>query len=90
MMEAKDALLTKLEELIMIMQAPKVPANKELWSSAQTSAYLGLTKKKFMYDVACKPNFPKPRNVGGSTNSTNYRWLAGEVMSWAEAQKITH
>ena len=83
-------LISKLDELITIMQAPKVPANRELWNSQQAAAYLGLTKKKFVYDVACKSTFPKPRNVGGSLNSTNYRWLASEVMSWAEAQRVKH
>ncbi|EAQ63793.1 hypothetical protein MED121_05383 [Marinomonas sp. MED121] len=74
--------------LIQTLQMPKPPKNKELWNSAQPANYLGLSKNKLMYSVACKKTFPKPRNVGDSLNSTIYRWLAGEVMSWAEAHKI--
>ncbi|KZN14597.1 hypothetical protein OA79_04810 [Marinomonas sp. TW1] len=69
---------------------PKVADNKTLWDSNECAAYLGLSKKKFMGDVACKRTFPKARNVGGSENRTNWRWVASDVMSWALAQKITH
>lgn len=86
--KAESALIERLDMLIQTLQMPKIPKNKELWNSAQASNYLGLSKNKFMYSVACKRTFPKPRNVGDSINSTNYRWLAGEVMSWAEAQKM--
>lgn len=83
-------LLIKLEQLIDVLQAPKVPPAKALWDTGQCAAYLGVSKKKFTYDIACKKTFPLARNVGDTINSTNYRWVAGEVMTWAEAQKIKH
>jgi len=46
--------------------------------------------KKFIDDVACKRTFPQARNVGGSENRTNWRWVASDVISWALAQKMTH
>jgi len=84
------ALIERLDMLIQTLQRPLIPKNKELWNSAEAAIYLGLSKNKFMYSVACKRTFPRPRNVGDSVNRTNYRWLAVEVMSWAEAQKVKH
>ena len=84
------ALTEKLEQLIQTLSKPKVSDNKTLWGSDECAAYLGLSKKKFMGDVACKRTFPQARNVGGSENRTNWRWIASDVMSWALAQKMTH
>lgn len=84
------ALTEKLEQLIQTLSKPKVSDNKTLWGSDECAAYLGLSKKKFMGDVACKRTFPQARNVGGSENRTNWRWVASDVMSWALAQKMTH
>ncbi len=83
-------LLDKIDQLIQTLNKPKVADNKTLWSSDECAAYLGLSKKKFMGDVACKRTFPQARNVGGSENRTNWRWVASDVMSWALAQKTTH
>ncbi|WP_394178428.1 helix-turn-helix transcriptional regulator [Marinomonas posidonica] len=88
--KAESALAEKLEQLIQTLSKPKVADNKTLWGSNECAAYLGLSKKKFMGDVACKRTFPKARNVGGSENRTNWRWVASDVMAWALAQKITH
>jgi predicted DNA-binding transcriptional regulator AlpA len=85
----ETALAEKLAQLIQTLSKPKVSDNKTLWGSDECAAYLGLSKKKFMGDVACRRTFPKPRNVGGSENRTNWRWIASEVMSWALAQSIT-
>ena len=84
-----ESLSEKLEILINLLMAPKVPANRELWDSAQCAAYLRVKKEKFLRDIACKRTFPKARNVDPDTiNATNKRWIAGEVMAWAESQKI--
>ncbi|RBO83402.1 helix-turn-helix transcriptional regulator [Marinomonas aquiplantarum] len=88
--KAESALAEKLEQLIQTLSKPKVADNKTLWGSNECAAYLGLSKKKFMGDVACKRTFPKARNVGGSENRTNWRWVASDVMAWALAQKMTH
>lgn len=84
------SLAEKIELLIQTLSKPKVADNKTLWGADECAAYLGLSKKKFMGDVACKRTFPQARNVGGSENRTNWRWVASDVMSWALAQKITH
>lgn len=86
----QDALFNRLDALINALQAPKIPPSKALWNTDQCAAYLGVSKKKFAYDIACKKTFPEARNVGDTINSTNYRWVAGEVMTWAEAQKVKH
>ena len=84
-----QVLAQKLDHLIAALLAPKVPVHKELWNSAQTAAYLKVTKEKFLRNIACKKTFPKARNVDPDTsNATNHRWNAGEVMAWAEAQKV--
>ncbi|ETI58239.1 helix-turn-helix transcriptional regulator [Marinomonas profundimaris] len=88
--KVETALAEKLEQLIQTLSKPKVSDNKTLWGSDECAAYLGLSKNKFMGDVACRRTFPKPRNVGGSENRTNWRWIASDVMSWALAQKMTH
>jgi predicted DNA-binding transcriptional regulator AlpA len=84
------SLAEKLEQLIQTLSKPKVSDNKTLWDAEDCAAYLKLSKKKFMGDVACKNTFPKARNVGGSENRTNWRWIASDITSWALAQKMTH
>lgn len=84
-----DSIAEKLEALIGLLMVPKVPANRELWDSAQCAAYLRIKKEKFLRDIACKRTFPKARNIDPDTiNATNKRWIAAEVMAWAEAQRI--
>lgn len=85
----KDPIAEKLEALINLLAAPKVPAHKELWDASQCASYLRITKEKFLRSIACLNTFPKARNIDPNTfNATNKRWLAGEVMAWVEAQKV--
>lgn len=82
----QEILIGKLDQLIQVLSKPKVADNKTLWDAEECAMYLKLTKNKFMADVACRRTFPRPKNVGGSENRTNWRWIASEVMAWALAQ----
>lgn len=87
--QPNNQLVERLETLIAIMSAPKVPPHKALWDSADCASYLRVTKDKFLRTISCIKTFPTARNVDKSTtNATNKRWLAGEVMAWAEAQRV--
>lgn len=88
-MQEQQALHDKLDRLISLLSKPKVADNKTLWDAKECADYLRLTKQKFMGDVACRRTFPKAKNVGGSENRTNWRWVAGDVISWALAQSTT-
>ncbi len=88
-MQEQQAIISKLEELISVLSKPKVADNKTLWDAQECADYLKLTKQKFMGNVACRRTFPRPHNVGGSENRTNWRWVASEVMAWALAQGST-
>ena len=39
------AILSKLDELIHAIRAPKLPANKELWDASQCAEYLKVTRR---------------------------------------------
>jgi len=79
----------KLDALIALLMAPKVALNHELWDAGQVAAYLRTSKQKFLRDIATKRTFPKARCVDPDTiNATNKRWIASEVISWANSQRV--
>lgn len=65
-----------------VERALAIPAERKLWSQEQVGHYLGL-KKSQLYKVLATPGFPDARRPAGG----HPRWLAGEVMKWAERQK---
>lgn len=79
---------SRLEELITLLKAPKVPTEKALWDSEMCAAYLGVKQKYFLSNIAAIKSFPRARNVSGSERSQGHRWVAGEVMNWAMSKKV--
>lgn len=65
-----------------VERALSVPADRKLWSRDQVSHYLGI-KRSALDRVLASPGFPDARRPAGG----HPRWLAGEVMKWAEKQK---
>lgn len=82
-----NGLEEKLERLISILSAQKVPENKQLWTAQQCAAYLSCSMGHFSKRIAAKPSFPKAIDINGGTNKT-LRWRAKDVMDWTEAQRI--
>lgn len=64
-----------------IERALSVPAERKLWTREQVGDYLQI-KDRRLSDVLAKPGFPDARYPTGHP-----RWVAGEVMKWAERQK---
>ena len=79
---------SKFEELITLLKAPKIPAEKVLWDSEMCASYLGITKKQFLANISAARSFPKARNISGTERSHGHRWVAGEVMNWAMSKKV--
>lgn len=82
-METTDtALLSKLEQLISVLSQPPIPAERRLWTRSQVGEYLQL-KASALDRVLALPSFPDARRPAGG----HPRYLASEVMAWAEKQK---
>lgn len=76
------AVAEKLDALINILSQPAIPADRKLWSREQIGIYLQIKRSAIDRVISC-PSFPAARKPGGG----HPRWIAGEVMAWAEKQK---
>jgi len=60
-----------------------IPPEKRLWAAEQIAEYFGSSSTTIYRTVLCKPDFPKAIKIAGGAQ----RWVAGEVMEWAESQR---
>ena len=60
-----------------------LPPGKRLWNAAQVAEYFGVKPNSIYRSVLNKPNFPAPVKIDGGPT----RWVAGEVIEWAESQR---
>lgn len=79
------ALTKKIDQLLAAANAKRGP---ELWSQADIGAWLGI-KVRTVYDVVARPEFPTPVTATESRQGAK-RWLAEEVIEWAQSNQRTN
>lgn len=80
-MDATPEILQRLDTLIQVMSTPRVPLTSQLWTRDDVGAYFKLSQTQ-LGKVLARPGFPAARYPSGHA-----RYVAGEVMAWAEKQK---
>lgn len=82
-----DSILERLDTLTAIVAASKIPVEHDLWDRATIAAYLKCSISQVARFIAV-PAFPEPTRLptpeGGQAQP---RWLAREVIAWAESYK---
>lgn len=75
---------TIASEITRALQAAAVlPHEKRLWSVSRIGEYFDVAETTVYRAIICKPDFPAPIKIEGGP----LRWVAGEVIEWAEAQR---
>ena len=66
-----------------IAHAMSVPQGKQLWNAEAVADYFGVSSSTVYKTILCKPSFPEAIKIESSCK----RWVAGEVMEWAESNR---
>ena len=61
-----------------------IPAHKRLWTADGCAQYLGYSKSHFLQKIACRPDFPRPHQVGDGDKGR--RWKASDVIDWVDGR----
>lgn len=78
-----DNITNKLDELLAVSRSASIPINVRWLDAAGVGAMLGYSARHVAERVACRPDFPRPMRINGG----HPRWLAKEVMTWADGQR---
>ncbi|MGY6771848.1 hypothetical protein [Gallibacterium sp. ZY190522] len=91
---SNQALLEKLqavEALLLQQKEPLTEDSKELWTVADIAAYFKLSERHIRGAVIADPYFPQPVQVPSQRDirkkSSSLRWIAGDVVRYAERKK---
>ncbi|MFC0322028.1 hypothetical protein ACFFHT_00365 [Gallibacterium melopsittaci] len=89
-----QALLEKLqavEALLLQQKETLTEDSKELWTVADIAAYFKLSERHIRGAVIADPYFPQPVQVPSQRDirkkSSSLRWIAGDVVRYAERKK---
>lgn len=63
--------------------AAVLPHEKRLWSVERVAEYFDVSLTTCYRAITSKPDFPAPIKIEGGP----LRWVAGEVIEWAERQR---
>lgn len=80
-------LLAALQELVIQLKRPAVPAEDELWTSEDVAAYVKLSVDTVERRVVVRPDFPTPLQPCATGPRATRRWFAGEVRLWARQNR---
>lgn len=69
------------DEIHRAALAASIPPTIRWLDAAAVGAMLGYSARHVLQRIACRPDFPTPRNLGGHP-----RWKASEVDAWASVQ----
>ena len=74
------AAIERLERTIV----SAIPADKRLWTADSCAQYLGYSRSHFLQKIACRPDFPRPHQVGDGDKGR--RWKAADVIEWVDGR----
>lgn len=74
-------LLSKIDELIAATKAASIPIEAKWLDAEAVGLMLGFKQRYVAESIANRPDFPQPLRLDGSGHP---RWLASEVMEWAQ------
>jgi hypothetical protein len=83
-----DALLSRLDRLIIALSPPQTHPDNQLWGIEQIAAWMKLSIDTITRFVITRSDFPIPVQPVG-TQSARKRWFAGEVLRWAKQHRTT-
>lgn len=63
-----------------------MPRERRLWNVRAVAEYFGYNPAAVYRAILHQPGFPEPIKIEGGCK----RWVSGEVMAWAEAQRERH
>ena len=66
-----------------LQAAAVLPHERRLWSVERICDYFDVSDSTAYRCILASPDFPVPVKIEGGPQ----RWVAGEVMAWAEAQR---
>lgn len=92
---SNQALFEKLQTVeVLLLQQQKSALNdesKELWTVADIAAYFKLSERHIRGAVIVDPLFPRPVEIPSQRDirkrSSSLRWIAGDVVRYAERKK---
>lgn len=76
--ELMQTLAKAIREAAVVSRA--LPLDKTLWTREEVAACLRVESRTSLDREMKKPGFPKARRIGSG------RWIAAEVIEWAESQ----
>ena len=79
-----EDLSSKLDELISVIRADKIPESRRWVDLDGIAAMLNYSKRHVCERVVCLPDFPKPVRISGVGLP---RWKLTEVDAWIERQR---
>lgn len=91
---SNQALFEKLhavEALLLQQKETLTEDSKELWTVADIAAYFKLSERHIRGAVIVDPLFPRPVEIPSQRDirkrSSSLRWIAGDVVRYAERKK---
>ncbi|KGQ66574.1 hypothetical protein [Gallibacterium anatis] len=91
---SNQALFEKLqavEALLLQQKETLTEDSKELWAVADIAAYFKLSERHIRGAVIVDPLFPRPVEIPSQRDirkrSSSLRWIAGDVVRYAERKK---
>jgi len=80
-------LFEKLDELLVHLKRPAVPAQDALWTNQDIADWLQLSLDTVERRVMTRPEFPAPLQPCPTGQRAAKRWFAGEVIQWARQHR---
>jgi len=81
------SLLSRLDELLIHLKRPAVPAQDALWTNQDIADWLQLSLDTVERRVIARPEFPAPIQPCPTGQRAAKRWFAGEVIKWARQHR---
>lgn len=61
-----------------------IPYREQAIGAESAAKLFGLSRERFLRNIACLPSFPERVNLKPAT------WIVGEVLDWREAYRAGH